>query len=171
MYLSLDRNLIGGDEVVWSSSFSTCRHDCGRNCRSAVLRDDHHCDVVWWSRWSELGRAARDVVDVVRGRRGRSSAQPRGRSVLDAICVCAHASAAAICSWPARTCTHTSSLFACMHADLLPWRSLLCLIRIGVELPCGCGSECKRHVVASSSPRRVGEVREDADDEVACMRL
>jgi len=26
--------------------------------------------------WSELGRAARDVVDVVRGRCGRSSAEP-----------------------------------------------------------------------------------------------
>jgi len=34
--------------------------------------------VVWWSRWSELGGAARDVVDVVRGRRGRSSAEPLG---------------------------------------------------------------------------------------------
>ena len=28
--------------------------------------------------WSELGGAARDVVDVVRGRRGRSSAKPLG---------------------------------------------------------------------------------------------
>ena len=58
-------------------------HDGGRDCRSAVLRGDHHCDVVWWS---ELSRAARDMVDVVaidvvgarwsclgRGRRGRSS--------------------------------------------------------------------------------------------------
>ena len=54
----------------------------------------------------------------------------RGRSVLDAICACAHASAAAICSWPARTCTHTSSLFACMHADLLPWRSLLHVVLV-----------------------------------------
>ena len=26
------------------------------------LRGDHHCDVVWWSMWSELGRATRDVV-------------------------------------------------------------------------------------------------------------
>ena len=75
MYLSLDRNLVGGDEVVRSSSFPTYRHDGGRGCRSAVLRGDHHCDVVWWSRWSELGGAARDVVDMVRGRRGRSSAE------------------------------------------------------------------------------------------------
>ena len=52
-----------------SSSFSTCRHDCGRDCRSAVLCGDHYCDVVWWS---ELGGAA---LDVVRGRRGRSSAE------------------------------------------------------------------------------------------------
>ena len=81
MYLSLDRNLVDGDEVVRSSSFPTCRHDGGHGCRSAVLRGDHYCDVVWWSEvggaaldvvwwsmWSELGRAARDVVDVVRGR-------------------------------------------------------------------------------------------------------
>ena len=60
-----DRNLIGGDEVVQSSSFLTYHHDCSRDCRSAVLRGDHHCDVVLWSRWSELGGAARDVVDVV----------------------------------------------------------------------------------------------------------
>ena len=80
MYLSLDRNLIGGDEVVRSSSFSACSHG-GRGCRSAVLRGDHHCDVVWWSMWSELGGAARDVVDVVAvdvvgARRSRSG---RGR--------------------------------------------------------------------------------------------
>jgi len=31
-----------------------------------------------WSTWSELGGAARDVVDVVRGRRGRSSAELLG---------------------------------------------------------------------------------------------
>ena len=65
MYLSLDRNLVGGDEVVRSSSFPACRHDGGRGCRSAILRGDHHCDVVWWSMWSELGGAAQDVVDVV----------------------------------------------------------------------------------------------------------
>jgi len=65
VYLSLDRDLVGGDEVVRSSSFPTCRHDDGHGCRSAVLRGDHHCDVVWWSTWLELGGAARDVVDVV----------------------------------------------------------------------------------------------------------
>ena len=65
MYLSLNTNLVGGDEVVWSSSFLTYRHDGGRGCRSAVLRGDHNCDVVWWSTWLELGGAARDVVDVV----------------------------------------------------------------------------------------------------------
>ena len=89
MYLSLDRNLVGGDEVVRSSSFPTCRHDGGRGCRSAVLRGDHHCDVVWWSMWSELGGAARDVVDVVRGRHGRSSAELLGTwstwSVVDVV--------------------------------------------------------------------------------------
>ena len=65
MYLSLDRNLVGGDEVARSSSFPTCRHDGGRGCRSAVLRGDHHlrCGLVVW--WSELGGAARDVVVVV----------------------------------------------------------------------------------------------------------
>ena len=60
--LIFDRNLVGGDEVVRSSSFSTCRHDCGRDYRSAVLHGDHHCDVVWWLMWSELGGAARDMV-------------------------------------------------------------------------------------------------------------
>ena len=61
-----------------SSSFSTCRHDCGRDCRSAVLRGDHHCDVVWWSK---LSGAARDVVDVVRGQRGYSSSSVIGDGV------------------------------------------------------------------------------------------
>ena len=75
MYLSLDRNLVDGDKVVRSSCFSACC-DGGRGCHSVVLRGDHHCDVVWWSRWSELDRAARDVVDVVRGQCGRSSAEP-----------------------------------------------------------------------------------------------
>ena len=62
--LIFDRNLVGGDEVVRSSSFSACC-DVGRGCHSAALRGDHHCDVVWWSRWSELSKAARDVVNVV----------------------------------------------------------------------------------------------------------
>ena len=75
--LIFDRNLVDGDKVVRSSYFLACC-DGGRGCHSAVLRGDHHCDVVWWSRWSELGEAARDVVDVVRGRRGRSSAEPLG---------------------------------------------------------------------------------------------
>ena len=47
--LIFDRNLVGGDEVIRSSSFPTYRHDGGRGCRSAVLHGDHHCDVVWWS--------------------------------------------------------------------------------------------------------------------------
>ena len=64
MYLSLDRNLVDGDKVVRSSYFLACS-DGGRSCHSAVLHGDHHCNVVWWSRWSELGGAARDVVDVV----------------------------------------------------------------------------------------------------------
>ena len=64
MYLSLVRNLVDGGKVVRSSCFSACC-DGGRGCHSAVLRGDHHCDVVWWSRWSELGGATRDVVDVV----------------------------------------------------------------------------------------------------------
>ena len=64
MYLSLDRNLVDGDKVVRSLYFSACC-DGGRGCHSVVLRGDHHCDMVWWSRWSELGGAALDVVDVV----------------------------------------------------------------------------------------------------------
>ena len=71
MYLSLDRNLVGGDEVIRSSSFPTCHHDDGHGCCSAVLRGDHHCDVVWWSTWSELSGATRDVVDM-------RSAEPLG---------------------------------------------------------------------------------------------
>ena len=82
MYLSLDRNLVDGDKVVRSSYFSACC-DGGRGCHSAVLRGDHHCDVVWWSK---LGGAARDVVDVVRGRCGRSSAEPLETwSVVDVV--------------------------------------------------------------------------------------
>jgi len=65
----LDRHLVGRDEVVRSSSFSACRHDCGHDCRSAVLHGDHHYDVVWWPMWLELGGAARDVVNMVRAAR------------------------------------------------------------------------------------------------------
>ena len=61
--LIFDRNLVDGDKVIRSSCFSAyC--DGGRGCHSAVLRGNHHCDVVWWSRWSKLGGAARDVVGV-----------------------------------------------------------------------------------------------------------
>ena len=80
MYLSLDRNLVDGDKVVRSSCFSACC-DGGRDCHSAVLRGDHHCDVVWWSMWSELSGATRDVVDVVRGRCGCSSSSVVGDGV------------------------------------------------------------------------------------------
>jgi len=76
VYLSLDRNPVGGDEVVRASSFSACC-DVGCGFHSATLRGDHHCDVIWWSRWSELSRAARDVVDVV-----RSAARPVARRGL-----------------------------------------------------------------------------------------
>ena len=75
--LIFDKNLVDGDEVVRSSSFSACC-DGGRGCHSAVLRGDHHCDVVWQSMWSELGGAAQDVVDVFHGRRGWSSAELLG---------------------------------------------------------------------------------------------
>ena len=80
--LIFDRNLVGGDEVVRSSSFSACC-DGGRSCHSAVLRGDHHCDVVWWSRWSGRGL----VVGARRSRLGRGlvvgarrSRSGRGRS-------------------------------------------------------------------------------------------
>jgi len=46
VYLSLDKSLVGGDKIVWPSSFVTCCHDGGRGCRSAVLRSDYYCD--WW---------------------------------------------------------------------------------------------------------------------------
>ena len=64
--LIFDRNLVDGDKVIRSSCFSACC-DGGRSCHSAVLHGNHHCDVVWWLRWSELGGAARDVVGVVFG--------------------------------------------------------------------------------------------------------
>ena len=96
MYLSSDRNLVDGDEVVRSSSFPTCCHDGGHGCRSAVLRGDHHWDVVLWSRWSELGGVARGVVNVVRGRRGQSSA----------VSIRMHACALV-----------DSYLYSCMHVD------------------------------------------------------
>jgi len=46
VYLSLDESMVGGDKIVWPSSFLTCCHDGGRGCRSAVLRGDYYCD--WW---------------------------------------------------------------------------------------------------------------------------
>ena len=67
---------------------------------------------------------------------------------------------------------HLPYLLACMqicfHEDFC---CTLCPIRIGVGLPCGCGLEYERHIVASPRPRRVGEVGEDADGEVVCMQL
>jgi len=45
VYLSLDESLVGGDKIVWPSSFLTCCYDGGRGCRSAVLRGDYD----WWS--------------------------------------------------------------------------------------------------------------------------
>jgi hypothetical protein len=83
VYLSLDRNLVDGDKVVLSSYFSACS-DGGRSCHSAVLRGDHHYDVLWWSRWSELGGAARDVVDVVRWSRW-SDLGGAARDVVDVV--------------------------------------------------------------------------------------
>ena len=65
--LIFDRNLVGGDEVVRSSSFSACC-DGGRDCHSAVLHGDHHCDVVWWSG----GRSLAEPLRTWSG--GRSSA-------------------------------------------------------------------------------------------------
>jgi len=38
VYLSLYESLVGGNKIVWPSSFLTCCHDSGRGCRSAVLR-------------------------------------------------------------------------------------------------------------------------------------
>jgi hypothetical protein len=46
VYLSLDINLVSGDEVVWPSSFPTSHDDGGRGCCSAVLRNDYYCDVA-----------------------------------------------------------------------------------------------------------------------------
>jgi hypothetical protein len=46
--LIFDRNLIGGDEVVRSSSFSTCRHDCGRGCHGDVRGEmQSETSFVW----------------------------------------------------------------------------------------------------------------------------
>ena len=61
VYLSLDESLVGGDKIVWFSSFLTCC-DGGRCCHSAVLCSNYYCD--WWSRhvgqtiWS-MARAGR----------------------------------------------------------------------------------------------------------------
>jgi hypothetical protein len=46
VYLSLNRNLVSGDEIVWPSSFLTYHHDNGRSSHNAVLCNDHHCDMV-----------------------------------------------------------------------------------------------------------------------------
>ena len=69
--LIFDRNLVGGDEVVRSSSFSACC-DGGRGCHSAVLRGDHHCDMVWWSG----GWSSAEPLGTWSG--GRSSVGPLG---------------------------------------------------------------------------------------------
>jgi hypothetical protein len=44
--LIFDRNLVGGDEIVWPSSFPISHDDGGRGCCSAVLRSDYYCDVA-----------------------------------------------------------------------------------------------------------------------------
>ena len=45
VYLSLDANLVGGDKIIWPSSFLT--YDRGdRGCRSVVLRGDYYCDAT-----------------------------------------------------------------------------------------------------------------------------
>jgi len=44
VHLSLDGSLVGGDRIVSPSSFSTSCHDCGRGCRSVVLRGDYYYD-------------------------------------------------------------------------------------------------------------------------------
>ena len=76
--LIFDRNLVDGDKVVRSSCFSACC-DGGRGCHSAVLRGDHHCDVVWWS---ELGGTAWTWSTWSGGRGGPWSTKPgRGRNV------------------------------------------------------------------------------------------
>ena len=51
MYLSLDKSLVGGDKIVWPSSFLTYCHDGGgRGYRSAILHSDYYCDMVGASR-------------------------------------------------------------------------------------------------------------------------
>ena len=126
------------------------------------------------------------------GRGGRSSAEPLGTwstwSVVDVVGARrSHVVEACLMPYvrvhmqvPQRSVAglhvdvyvHLPYLLACMqicfHRDLC---CMLCPIRIGVGLPCGCGPEYERHTVAPLSPRWVGEVEEDADDEVACMRL
>ena len=46
VYLSMDGTVVGDDKIVWPSSFSTCCHDGGRVCCSAVLCGDHYCDLI-----------------------------------------------------------------------------------------------------------------------------
>jgi len=64
VYLSLVESLVGGDKIVWPSSFLSCNHDGGRGCRSVVLRGDHHCDVkvVWVSRPNSSIGSSKDHV-------------------------------------------------------------------------------------------------------------
>ena len=46
VHLSLDESLVGGDKIIWPSSFLTCHHDGVRSCHSAVLCGNHHCDAA-----------------------------------------------------------------------------------------------------------------------------
>jgi len=66
--ISLDESLVGGDKIVWPSSFLTCCHDDGRSCRSVVLRGDYYCD--WWS--EQVGQTTWSIARAGRCRRSAS---------------------------------------------------------------------------------------------------
>jgi len=68
VYLSLEESHVGGDRIVWSSSFLTCCHDGGRGCRSAILRGNYYCD--WWS--EQVGQTTWSIARAGQYRRSTS---------------------------------------------------------------------------------------------------
>jgi len=45
VHLSWDGK-VGGEKIVWPSSFLTCCHNSGPGCRNVILHGDHYCDMT-----------------------------------------------------------------------------------------------------------------------------
>ena len=78
LYLSLDESLVGGDKIVWPSSFLISCHDSGRGCRITILRDDYYSDS-----WSE--QVGQTTWSISRARRCRQFVSLCSREADDAL--------------------------------------------------------------------------------------